>query len=95
MDEIQRIPTCGEENQNCDKSGYLCVKRTITAVGDIYSKGYKTVSQNDPTMVVGGVRYNCRKTEYANELVALTGIESKTTTVTATYEFVDKALHAE
>lgn len=46
-------------------------------------------------MALDGVKYNCRKTAYANELVALTGIESKTTTVTATYEFVDSALQAE
>ena len=85
LDEIVRIPTCEESKPDCDKTGYLCLKRTITAVRDPYSLGYKRVSENDPTMALDGVRYNCRKTAYANELVALTGIESITTTVTATY----------
>lgn len=79
-------PLCAADYTKCDVSGFKCVKRTASTIGDIEADGYKSALVKDSTLTEGGVKYACIKDSVSKDLEEITGQLSISTTVTTAYE---------
>ena len=89
---------CSEADPNCEAlagEGFVCIQRTIDAIGSTKDTDYKNLVKTDSLMGKGDVSTKCTDAETAATNLADSGSKNSKTTVTATYVLLEYTPPAE